>query len=132
MNIPAIRTALGVALATVFSDRVSTEPPDVVNPPHAIISGPEPVVYSETWDAGHHLTFTVRVLVARNVPRAAQAALDAYMDDGAGSVYRALEDDKTLGGTVASAQVTQALNLGSIIVNDVTYAVVDFIVDVMT
>jgi len=132
MNIASIRAGLGTALATLFNERVATEPPDVVNPPQAIISGPEPINYGETFEGTtHHLIFTVRVLVGRNVPRVAQAALDDYMGDGAGSVYAALEADQTLGGTVVSAQVITAQNVGSIIVNDVQYAVVDFTVDVM-
>lgn len=132
MNIPAIRAGLGTALAEVFGERVATEPPDQVTPPMAVISGPEPISYGETFEGTtHHLTFTVRVLVGRVVPRAAQAALDGYMSDGEGSVYNALELDQTLGGTVVSAQVVTAQNVGSIVVNDVTYAVVDFTIDTM-
>jgi hypothetical protein len=132
VNLGSIRTALKATLNTTFAGRVATEPPDQVTVPMAVISGPDPVTYSETWDAGHHLTFTVRVLVERAVTRSAQSALDTYMGDGAGSVYAALEADKDLGGSVASAQVTSAQNLGSITIDQVTYAAVDFTVDVMT
>lgn len=132
MNIATIRTALSTALSTLFNERVATEPPDQITPPAAVISGPDPITYGETFEGTtHHLTFTVRVLVSRNVPRAAQSALDGYMGDGAGSVYAALEADQNLGGTVVSAQVVTAQNVGDITVDQVTYAVVDFTVDVM-
>lgn len=132
MNIATIRTALKTALSGTFDERVATEPPDLVNPPMAIIAGPDPINYGETFEGTtHHLAFTVRVLVARNSPRAAQSALDGYMGDGAGSMYAALEADQTLGGTVVSAQVVTSQNVGDITVNDVLYAVVDFTVDVM-
>lgn len=131
MNLSTIRAALATTLQAAF-ERVATEPPDQVNPPMAVISGPDPVTYSETWDAGHHLTFTVRALVARNVPRSAQAALDDYMSDESASVYAALEADKDLGGAVASAQVVSSQNLGNLQIGEVTYAAVDFTVDVMT
>jgi hypothetical protein len=132
VNIKTIRAALGTALSTLFNERVATEPPDQVNPPAAIISGPEPIQYGETFEGTtHHLFFNVRVLVSRDVPRAAQAALDVYMGDGASSVYGALEADQTLGGTVVSAQVVTSQNLGDITVGGFTYAVVDFTVDVM-
>jgi hypothetical protein len=132
MNIAAIRAALAAALSDLFSGRVYTEPPDQIVPPAAVIDGPEPIQYGETFEGTtHHLTFTVRVLVSRNVPRAAQSVLDDYMGDGSGSVYTALETDQNLGGTVVSALVSTAQNVGSITVNDITYAVVDFTVDVM-
>jgi hypothetical protein len=131
VNIATIRAALKTALESAF-DRVATEPPDQVNPPMAVISGPEPINYGETFEGTtHHLFFTVRVLVSRNVPRSAQSVLDDYMGDGANSVYGALEADGTLGGTVVSAQVVTSQNLGSLTIGEVVYAAVDFTVDVM-
>lgn len=133
MNPKTIRTALATRLATISGLRVAPSPRDLVNPPVAVISGPDPLTYGETWDAGHHLTFTVRVLVPRGSEDAAQDKLDAFMsDDDDGSLYAAVEADKTLGGAVASAQVVSADNSGLIEVNNVSYLAVDFTVDVMT
>jgi hypothetical protein len=133
MNPKTIRTALATRLETISGLRVAPSPRDQVNPPMAVISGPDPLTYGETWDAGHRLSFTVRVLVSRGSEDAAQDKLDAFMsDDDASSLYAAVEADKSLGGAVASAQVVSADNSGQIEVNNVSYLAVDFTVDVMT
>jgi hypothetical protein len=71
--------------------------------------------------------FSITVVVQRASERTAQEKLDAYVAyDGAQSVRRALEADRTLGGVVQDLIVTGATNITNIDANDTLYLTVDF------
>jgi hypothetical protein len=71
--------------------------------------------------------FSITVVVQRASERTAQEKLDGYVAyDGAQSVRRALEADRTLGGVVQDLIVTGATNITNIDANDTLYLTVDF------
>jgi hypothetical protein len=105
--------------------------PDQVNPPFAFATLEE-ITYHGAMGSGNVVNqFTVTVVVQRSSERAAQDKLDGFVAyDGAQSVRRAIEADRTLGGVVQDLICTSARNIQNFDANETTYLSVDFQVTV--
>jgi hypothetical protein len=126
-----IKDALKVALETIPGLRAYDYQPDQVNPPFAFATLEE-ITYHGAMGAGNVVNqFTVTVVVQRSSERAAQDKLDGFVAyDGAQSVRRAIEADRTLGGIVQDLICTSARNIQNFDANETTYLSVDFQVTV--
>lgn len=130
MSIAAIRAGLGDNLATISGMRVAETIPDNPSPPIAIIS-----LSNVTYDGAFHgglvqYNFVVSVIVGRVSERTAQARLDTVISTGTGSVKKAVESDKTLGGAAYDVRVSEMSNIGAVSLNDATYLAADFSIQV--
>ena len=126
-----IKDALKVALETIPGLRAYDYQPDQVNPPFAFATLEE-ITYHGAMGSGNVVNqFTVTVVVQRSSERAAQDKLDGFVAyDGAQSVRRAIEADRTLGGVVQDLICTSARNIQNFDANETTYLSVDFQVTV--
>lgn len=126
MSIAAIRSALADNLSTIRGLRVSSDMPDQVNPPIAVINL-QTVNYDGAF-AGGLVTynFQVTVIVGRASEREAQRRLDAYITPGSGSIKDAVESDKTLAGSAYDVRVVDMSNFGSILIADQNYLAAEF------
>jgi hypothetical protein len=126
-----IKDALKVALETIPGLRAYDYQPDQVNPPFAFATLEE-ITYHGAMGSGNVVNqFTVTVVVQRSSERAAQDKLDGFVAyDGAQSVRRAIEADRTLGGIVQDLICTSARNIQNFDANETTYLSVDFQVTV--
>lgn len=113
MDVDAARDALAGALALIELDvDVTLNVYDYASGggvwPAAIVPGPVEVLYDLTKGDGlHTLMFEVHVVVGRADESVARARLAPFVSTtGPLSIKAALEDDPTLGGAVASLQVT--------------------------
>ena len=110
-----VRDGLEARLSTIDGLRVYDYVPENAHYPAAIIFPPTNVDYRNDLSLR---SFTVRVVVLLMVPAAVdRQQLDLYtlMDRGAGSVFAAVEADRSLGGLDVDAQVVSAqdpLDLG--------------------
>lgn len=130
MSIAAIRSGLGDNLATISGLRVAETIPDNPSPPIAIIS-----LSNVTYDGAFHgglvqYNFVVSVIVGRVSERTAQARLDTVISTGTGSVKKAVESDKSLGGSAYDVRVSEMSNVGAVQLNDATYLAADFSIQV--
>lgn len=130
--IAEIRDALKGRLATIDGLRCHDTVPKQVVVPAAVVTPADPfITYDVAMGAIHDLTFSVVLVVSDAWTRTAQDALDAYIDPtGAQSVYKAFEDDPTLGGLVADVAVRSVGNYGAITWGDVQYLGCEFTVEV--
>jgi hypothetical protein len=126
-----IKDALKVALETIPGLRAYDYQPDQVNPPFAFATLEE-ITYHGAMGSGNVVNqFTLTVVVQRSSERAAQDKLDGFVAyDGAQSVRRAIEADRTLGGVVQDLICTSARNIQNFDANETTYLSVDFQVTV--
>ena len=130
MSIAAIRAGLGDNLATISGLRVAETIPDNPSPPIAILSLSN-VAYDGAFHGGLvHYNFVVSVIVGRVSERTAQARLDTVISTGTGSVKRAVESDKSLGGAAYDVRVSEMSSVGAVQLNDATYLAADFSIQV--
>ena len=126
-SITNLRTGLATRLGTISGLRTTTETPDTVSPPIAIINVGN-VSYDRTFQRGlDEYNFVITVIVGRVGERSAQRLLDSYVSTtGASSVKLAVESDKTLGGNCDSLRVTDMRNYGSLVIGEITYLAAEF------
>ena len=62
--------------------------------------------------------------------RVAQSRLDNYISTGTGSIKKAIESDKSLGGAAYDVRVSEMTNVGAVQIGDATYLACDFAVAV--
>lgn len=112
-------TVSGITTYDYFPD--SPEVPAVVIAPAAdeFIRRDYDAATDET--LGYELGFTATVLVARGTDAEAQAALYAFLDTGASSLWDALEDDPSLDSNVSAAEVRRARRPGEYRIADIAY-----------
>lgn len=126
MSIALIRSGLGDNLSTVTGLRVAETIPDNPSPPIAVISLNN-VQYDGAFDGGLvTYNFVVSVIVGRVAERVAQQRLDSYISTGTGSIKKAIESEKSLGGAAYDVRVTDMSSVGSISIGDATYLACDF------
>lgn len=126
-SITDIRNGLASQLATISGLRTTTETPDTISPPIAIVNLAN-LNYDRAFQRGlDEYNFVVTVIVGRVGERSAQRLLDSYVSTtGSSSVKLAIESDKTLGGKCDSLRVTDMRNYGSIVVGEITYLAAEF------
>jgi hypothetical protein len=126
-SITDLRAGLATRLGTISGLRTTTETPDTITPPVAIINVAN-VNYDRAFQRGlDEYNFVVSVIVGRVGERSAQRLLDSYVSPVApSSVKLAIELDRTLGGRCDSLRVTDMRNYGSIVIGEVTYLAAEF------
>jgi hypothetical protein len=126
-SITDLRAGLATRLATISGLRTTTEQPDTINPPIAIVNVAN-VNYDRTFQRGlDEYNFVITVIVARVGERSAQKLLDSYISTtGTASVKLAIELDRTLGGKCDSLRVTDMRNYGSLVIGEITYLAAEF------
>lgn len=126
-SITDIRAGLATRLGTIPGLRTTTETPDTISPPIAIVNVSN-VNYDRTFQRGlDEYNFVVTVIVGRVGERSAQRLLDSYVSStGASSVKLAIELDRTLGGKCDSLRVTDMRNYGSLVIGEITYLAAEF------
>jgi hypothetical protein len=126
-SITALRSGLATRLGTISGLRTTTETPDTINPPVAIINVGT-VNYDRAFQRGlDEYNFVVTVIVGRVGIRSAQRLLDSFVSPtGASSVKLAIELDRTLGGNCDSLRVSDMRNYGSLVVGEITYLAAEF------
>lgn len=131
-NINELRDGIAANLATIPGLRVASTIPDNPNPPIAIVQLSR-IEYHQDFQRGMtEYTFAVQVLVGRVDERTAQRTLDAYCSStGEGSIYLAVELDRTLGGKAFDCIVTEMTSYGSMLISEVTYLAAEFNVRVL-
>ena len=126
-SITNIRTGLASQIGVVSGLRTTTETPDTISPPIAIINVSN-VSYDKAGSRGlDEYNFIVTVIVGRVGERTAQRLLDSYVSTtGASSVKLAIESDRTLGGYCDTLRVTDMRNYGQTVIGEVTYLAAEF------
>jgi hypothetical protein len=122
-----IADGLRTNLATISGLRVFDHVPDVFATPCGFCMFSD-VEFNNAFRSGNpRYTFTVTIVVGRTADRAAQEALNGYLDmSGAKSVYAALESDPRLGGKAQDLVVIRADNMRILQSADVSHLAVDF------
>jgi hypothetical protein len=126
-SITDLRAGLATRLGTISGLRTTTETPDTISPPIAIVNVAN-VNYDRTFQRGlDEYNFVVTVIVGRVGERSAQRLLDSYVSTtGSSSVKLAIELDRTLGGKCDSLRVTDMRNYGSLVIGEITYLAAEF------
>jgi hypothetical protein len=126
-SITDLRAGLATRLGTISGLRTTTETPDTISPPVAIINVAN-VNYDRAFQRGlDEYNFVITVIVGRVGERSAQRLLDSYVSPVApSSVKLAIELDRTLGGKCDSLRVTDMRNYGSLVIGEVTYLAAEF------
>jgi hypothetical protein len=126
-SITDLRAGLATRLATISGLRTTSETPDTISPPIAIINVAN-VNYDRAFQRGlDEYNFVVTVIVGRVGERSAQRLLDSYVSPVApSSVKLAIELDRTLGGKCDSLRVTDMRNYGSLVIGEITYLAAEF------
>lgn len=126
-SITDLRAGLATRLGTISGLRTTTETPDTISPPVAIVNVAN-VNYDRSFQRGlDEYNFVVTVIVGRVGERSAQRLLDSYVSStGASSVKLAIELDKTLGGKCDSLRVSDMRNYGSLVIGEITYLAAEF------
>ena len=126
-SITDIRAGLATRLGTIPGLRTSTEMPDTITPPIAVVNL-ENVSFDTTFARGlDTYNFIITVVVGRVGERSAQRLLDSFVSStGASSVKLAVELDRTLGGKCDTLRVTDMRNYGSVVIGEVTYLAAEF------
>jgi hypothetical protein len=126
-SITDLRAGLATRLGTISGLRTTTETPDTISPPIAIVNV-QNVNFDRTFQRGlDEYNFLITVIVGRVGERSAQRLLDSYVSStGASSVKLAVESDKTLGGKCDSLRVTDMRNYGSLVIGEITYLAAEF------
>ena len=130
MSIADIRNGLGANLSTIRGLRVAETIPDNPSPPIAVIALGN-VVYDGAFQGGLiTYNFTVSVIVGRVAEREAQRRLDGFISTGDGTIKKAIESEKSLGGSAYDVRVSEMTNVGAVQIGDATYLACDFAVAV--
>ena len=126
-SITDLRAGLATRLGTISGLRTTTETPDTISPPIAIVNVAN-VNYDRTFQRGlDEYNFVITVIVGRVGERSAQRLLDSYVSTtGSSSVKLAIELDRTLGGKCDSLRVTDMRNYGSVVIGEITYLAAEF------
>lgn len=126
-SITDIRAGLASQIGAVPGLRTTTETPDTISPPIAIINVSN-VSYDKAGSRGlDEYSFVVTVIVGRVGERTAQRLLDSYVSTtGASSVKLAVESNRTLGGKCDTLRVTEMRNYGQTVIGEVTYLAAEF------
>jgi hypothetical protein len=126
-SITDLRAGLATRLGTITGLRTTTETPDTISPPVAIINVAN-VNYDKTFARGlDEYNFVITVIVGRVGERSAQRLLDSYVSPVApSSVKLAIELDRTLGGKCDTLRVTDMRNYGSLVIGEITYLAAEF------
>jgi hypothetical protein len=126
-SITDLRAGLATRLGTISGLRTTTETPDTISPPVAIINVAN-VNYDRAFQRGlDEYNFVITIIVGRVGERSAQRLLDSYVSPVApSSVKLAIELDRTLGGKCDSLRVTDMRNYGSLVIGEVTYLAAEF------
>jgi hypothetical protein len=126
-SITDLRAGLATRLGTISGLRTTTETPDTISPPIAIVNV-QNVNFDRAFQRGlDEYNFVITVIVGRVGERSAQRLLDSYVSStGASSVKLAVESDKTLGGKCDSLRVTDMRNYGSLVIGEITYLAAEF------
>jgi hypothetical protein len=126
-SITDLRAGLATRLGTISGLRTTTETPDTISPPIAIINVSN-VNYDRAFQRGlDEYNFVITVIVGRVGERSAQRLLDSYVSPVApSSVKLAIELDRTLGGKCDSLRVTDMRNYGSLVIGEITYLAAEF------
>jgi hypothetical protein len=126
-SITDLRAGLATRLGTITGLRTTTETPDTISPPVAIINVAN-VNYDRTFARGlDEYNFVITVIVGRVGERSAQRLLDSYVSPVApSSVKLAIELDRTLGGKCDTLRVTDMRNYGSLVIGEITYLAAEF------
>jgi hypothetical protein len=126
-SITDLRAGLATQLGAISGLRTTTETPDTISPPIAIVNVAN-VNYDRTFQRGlDEYNFVITVIVGRVGERSAQRLLDSYVSTtGTSSVKLAIELDRTLGGKCDSLRVTDMRNYGSIVIGEITYLAAEF------
>jgi hypothetical protein len=126
-SITDLRAGLATRLGTISGLRTTTETPDTISPPIAIINV-QNVNYDRTFMRGlDEYNFVITVIVGRVGERSAQRLLDSYVSPVApSSVKLAIELDRTLGGKCDTLRVTDMRNYGSLVIGEITYLAAEF------
>ena len=133
MNVTTVRRALETNLNGVSGLVCYDFIPDKPEPPCAIVIPDEPFAIPESMARCiFTYRFRVLVLVSTSVDETAQNALDGYLaSSGTGSVFAALESDKTLGGSAQNSTVSQITTYGFVPWNDLRYWGAELAVNVL-
>jgi len=130
MSIADIKAGLAANLGTVSGLRVSTDVPDQINVPMAVLEL-NSVNYDQAFQQGMtQYNFTISLFVARASERNAQRKLDAYADTGASGIKDAVQSDRTLGGAAYDVRVVDMSNISAVSLGEVSYLAADFTVSV--
>lgn len=126
-SITDLKAGLATRLATISGLRTTTDQPDTITPPIAIVNLAS-VNYDVTSMRGlDTYNFVISVIVGRVGERSAQRLLDSYVSStGSASVKLAVELDRTLGGKCDSLRVSEMRNYGQIVIGEVTYLAAEF------
>lgn len=126
-SITDLRAGLATQLGNVPGLRTTTETPDTISPPIAIVNVSN-VNYDRAFMRGlDEYNFVVTVIVGRVGERSAQRLLDSYVSTtGTASVKLAIELDRTLGGVCDTLRVTDMRNYGSLVIGEITYLAAEF------
>jgi hypothetical protein len=126
-SITDIRAGLASQIGAVPGLRTTTETPDTISPPIAIINVSN-VSYDKAGSRGlDEYNFVITLIVGRVGERTAQRLLDSYVSTtGASSLKLAVESDRTLGGKCDTLRVTEMRNYGQTVIGEVTYLASEF------
>lgn len=132
-SVSAIRDGLQAALNTIPGLRAFDLIVDQVPVPCAVVGGPERGDAATYGNGRVAITFPVRAYISRSSERAGQDAMDAYLaSSGPDSFMAAIEADRTLGGTVESAQVSNlSRQYGTYVVGGIEYLGFELEVEVL-
>lgn len=134
MNVRSVRAGIAANLATVSGLEAYAFVPDKPEPPCAFVKPhDDPFLRRETMGVGHvSALFDVIVLVSKVVDDEAQDALDGYIaTSGTGSVWAAIESDKTADGAASDLFVQSIAQYGEIPWNDLSYLGAVWLVQVL-
>jgi hypothetical protein len=126
-GVGAVADGIKAALATVSGLRTFAYQPEQLNPPTAY---PEltQVQYHRTMALGlQQMDWLIHIVVGRYTDRTAFALLDSYLSaTGAQSIRAAIENDRTLGGTVQTLILSLAADVTSLTNADAEYLQIQF------
>lgn len=107
LDLGAAMTGLADALSVLPGIDVYPYPPDVINPPAAVVALPDSIEYDETMGRGFdRMEIPVLIILGRTDVEGSISAVSEYLSgEGAISVKDVLEADPTLGGAVSTLRV---------------------------
>jgi len=132
ISLAELRAALAVRLRSVPRIRVYGEIPDNPMVPCVIVTLGDPAIdYDLAFKTGggHTYRFALVCMSGRAAERAAQRRIDGWLA-GPDAIKTVLEEDRTFGGLVFDCRVTEARNIGPVVLGDVTYLSAELSVEI--